>query len=214
MIYILGKGGHAKQIRASSERATTMIDFDEERFVTAILVGSGWNEVICGVGDLTTRLEQWEHFKAKGCQFATIMDASMFQAEMTSPVIGEGAYIAGSCHIGEDIVIGRNVLINYSVSIGHGCIIGDHCIISPGVILCGDVIIGKRCQVGAGATILQGVVLNDETRVPAGTLVVGQNDFRKPVPMVHGDGDPTPVVKPVPLPSKPIGSRDSHYTDT
>lgn len=191
MIYILGKGGHAKQIRASSERATTMIDFDEERFVTAINDScSCWNEVICGVGDLTTRLEQWEHFKAKGCQFATIMDASMFQAEMTSPVIGEGAYIAGSCHIGEDIVIGRNVLINYSVSIGHGCIIGDHCIISPGVILCGDVIIGKRCQVGAGATILQGVELDDETNIPAGSLVVKPGDVRRPVRVVCDDRVP------------------------
>lgn len=184
MIYILGKGGHAKQIRASSERATTMIDSDEERLVTAI------DEVICGVGDLTTRLEQWEHFKAKGCQFATTMDASMFQSEMTSPVIGEGAYIAGSCHIGEDIVIGRNVLINYSVSIGHGCIIGDHCIISPGVILCGDVIIGKRCQVGAGATILQGVELDDETNIPAGSLVVKPGDVRRPVRVVCDDRVP------------------------
>jgi carbonic anhydrase/acetyltransferase-like protein (isoleucine patch superfamily) len=180
MIYILGKGGHAGQVKASLyPNHPQMIGLEDTMHLTPL------DQVICGVGDLHTRLDMWNEFKEN--DWATVIDENALVAKIADQ---GGIYIGPNSYVGEMCLIGANVLINYSVSIGHDCRIDDHAIISPGVTLCGGVILGERCQIGAGATILQGVHLDDGTNIPAGSLVVKPDDIRKPVRVVQDDGVP------------------------
>lgn len=157
---ILGAGGHARALANCLTDTPVFVDDDD-----AVEPG---DLVYIGVGDIATRRRLYARFRAQ------------------IPLRGV-QYMQGVI-VGANVTLGVNVLLNTGCQVDHDCIVGDHCVISPGAILCGGVKLGTACVVGAGAIILEGVELEPETFVPAGTLVVGPDDFRKPVRMVRRDG--------------------------
>lgn len=92
--------------------------------------------------------------------------------------------IAGTAHVGNNVVIasGTNictdVIIEDSVILNTGCIIDYESRIHraahmcPGVRLAGHVTVGKSAFVGIGATIIQGVRIGESAVVGAGAVVL------------------------------------------
>jgi carbonic anhydrase/acetyltransferase-like protein (isoleucine patch superfamily) len=177
-VVILGAGGHARVLASIlGMRGLPHRCGGEDE------VGEGdW--AVIGVGNLQTRMEMYAQFSRvimnvihpSAIVMSSIGDSSAAQ-------IMAGAIIQPGCHIG------ANTLINTRAVIDHDSYIEPHCHVAPGAVLCGGVRLGEGSFVGAGATIIQGVSLEPGTFVPAGTLVVGPDDFRKPLVMVRRGRD-------------------------
>lgn len=157
---ILGDGGHAQALSDLTGVEVFITDDDEVQPDDVVLIG---------VGDIAARRRLYEKFKG--------------QVGEHGVQLMKGAIVYGSA------VLGANVVVNTGAQIDHDCVIGSHCVIAPGAILCGGVMLGEACFIGAGAIIVEDVTLDPGTFVPAGTLCCGQDDFRKPIPMVREHGE-------------------------
>jgi|ETNvirenome_6_85_1030632.scaffolds.fasta_scaffold52161_2 acetyltransferase-like isoleucine patch superfamily enzyme len=210
MIYILGKGGHAKTVSESlGWQSHEMLPLNEEHKIvrSTMLTKTQLQEIINGeaeapppgdylingigigidIGVPRDRIALYEKYQDN--PWIDVVDGSARwgnSPKLVPEYGGAGIYIGPFAFIGADVTIGRNVMVNHGAHVSHDCEIGDHTVISIGAQICGGVKLGRACAIGAGAIIVQNVELKDETRVPAGTVVVGQDDFRKPVSVAPG----------------------------
>lgn len=162
MIYILGRGGHAK-VCAEIVKLCSM---ECECLTTEEYIPK--NAVLTiGIGNLAFRRKFFEQYKEtnllSGLRHPSAIVASDHRPGYEVQIMA-GVIIQPGCTIGE------NVIINTGAQIDHDCIIGSHCHIAPGAILCGGVIVGDGVFIGAGAVIPEGRKIPDNAFIPAGSV--------------------------------------------
>lgn len=162
MIYILGRGGHAKvcaEIVKLCGLEHTCLTTEEYIPRNAVLT--------IGIGDLALRRKLFGQYAdtnlMSGLRHPLAIVASDHLPGYEVQVMA-GAIIQPGCKIGV------NVIINTGAQIDHDCIIGSHCHIAPGAILCGGVTVGDGAFIGAGAIIPEGRKIPNNAFVPAGTV--------------------------------------------
>lgn len=170
---ILGAGGHARSLKLYLPEWVRMISNDD--------IVKPEDRVYIGIGDISARRRLFEKFRGQ-------VQCLWRLPGRDRDELPDGIQVFPSAHVSSDAKIGVNVLVNTGAQIDHDCTIGDHCVLAPSALLCGGVTLGEGCFVGAGAIILENVTLEPDTVVPAGTLVVGSDDFRKPIRMVRDRG--------------------------
>lgn len=171
-MYILGSGSHANLLHYFLGG----ICLQEKDAVPQ------YSDLYIGVGDAKKRDELF-------CKYFNTNKFPPFTARalIFDTVLQYGCHVMPNAILMPGVYLKPNVLINTGAQIDHDCTIHESCVISPGAILCGNVVLGYGCEIGAGAIIVQGVTLNAWTRIPAGSLVVGQNDIRRPQRMAPTD---------------------------
>ena len=85
--------------------------------------------------------------------------------------LGDGVFVAHTCHVGPLAIIGDNVILNSGSIVGHETTIGSHSHICPNVTVAGRAQIGELVFIGAGATVIDGVCICPEVVVGAGATV-------------------------------------------
>ena len=139
-----------------------VLDHDPEQVLLVNGVGS--------VASVSSRLRVYEHFRARGYNFASVIHPSSIiapEGQLASGVqIMSGAILQTGC------IAHENCIINTGAQLDHDCVIEAHAHVAPGAILSGTVYVGARAHVGAGATIIQGIHIGADSIVGAGAVVL------------------------------------------
>jgi acetyltransferase EpsM len=167
MVYILGAGGHTKQVIDILDMNNTLIDgiFDDDihkkdkYFYKSYKVLDTINNahiyikhgdyLFCGIGDNATRRKIYDTFS----KYIFINVVSPLSHISPSVHIGTGNYIGHFVNISADSTIGNNNIVNDMSCITHDVVIGDHNHICPGAILSGRVKIGDGNLIGTKANV-------------------------------------------------------------
>lgn len=189
-VVVIGAGGHAKVVLgallAAGISVEALVDADSGlmgRLVLGVPVIGG-DEVLDGrdpaglllangvgsTGNPGPRRRVFEHFKARGFSFATIVHpAAVIGPEVD---LAEGAQVMAGAVIQPGCRIGANAVVNTGARLDHDCRIGDHAHVSPGAVLCGTVTVGETAHVGAGAVVVQNVAIGSGALIAAGAVVI------------------------------------------
>lgn len=159
-VYILGNGGHGRDIAAIAKAAGTVPSMHDDHNGPPL---PGDVSYLVGIADPATRAAR----DYPGNQPYSVRHPSVigFAAQSFGCVVGAGTTI------GPDVTLGRHT------HIGAGCTltrttIGAYCQIAPGVDIAGDVVVGDRVFVGVGATIRNLVSIGDDVTIGAGSVVL------------------------------------------
>ena len=189
-LLILGGGGHAKVVVDALLAAGAGVagfldrnpdiqrllgidrlgDADPETFglysPAEILLVNGFGST--GRGRL--RAVQYERWKERGFQFATVIHPSAIVSAFA--LLEEGVQIMAGAVIQAGCVLGENALLNTSVVVDHDCRIGKHAHVATGAALSGGVQVGDGAHVGTGVSVIQGIKIGTNSVVGAGSVVV------------------------------------------
>ena len=176
IIYILGDGGFAKELKAyydstiesynykinlipKKEMKKFNLTFNPKIMNHHVILGSGK----CDIKD--KMLDQFKHTDTANFVRFVSKRASVYGKIHDGSVIAPGAVIAPNS------VIGRHVLINYNATIGHDTIIGDLSTVSPNASIGGKCIVGSKVYVGSGAQIRENLTIVDNVTIGMGAVV-------------------------------------------
>ncbi|MBI4969562.1 MAG: acetyltransferase [Rhodospirillales bacterium] len=188
-ILIIGAGGHAKVVASTLKRLDAevmgLVDADPARHgqrVLGFLVlgGDEWVmgrdpnslHLVNGIGSVGRpglRRDLFLRLKAKGFQFASLVDPTAIVAEEVA--LDEGAQVLAGAVLQPGTRLGANVIVNTRASVDHDCLIGAHVHIAPGAVLSGSVAVGDFVHIGTGASIKQGVRIGSGAVVGIGAAV-------------------------------------------
>lgn len=190
MIYIIGAGGHGRELRSylrDLRRAGFRVEL-HGYLDDGLAAGwhgklhvlgtiDGFDELtglyITAVGSNTLRKEIVERITARyGAALRpwTLVHPRSYVGEEIK--IGEGTCIAPGVIINAEAQIGDHCIINVNASISHDCIINNFVNINPGATVCGTVTIGEGGFIGAGAVVKERVSIGAWSIVGAGAVVV------------------------------------------
>ena len=142
---IIGDGGHAKVVRALSERMPPLPD----------------GFLFIAIGDNADRKKEAE--RRQLAIYTTLIHPYAFVE--TGVSIGDGTIIMAGAVIQAGASIGKHCIINTGATVDHDCVLGDYVHIAPGAHLCGHV------EVGEGSLIGVGVGIAPMCKIPAWILV-------------------------------------------
>jgi sugar O-acyltransferase (sialic acid O-acetyltransferase NeuD family) len=188
-IIILGAGGHGRVVldilRVAGEfKPVGFLDADTglhgQRVDGLEVLGNlsilealkyqGITGVIVAIGD--------NHIRRNYAEDITSLGFNLINA------IHPSANIAGTAHIGQNVVIaagavvcahcqiGNSTILNTGSIVDHESIIANSAHICPGAKLAGRVIVDSGAFVGIGATIIQNVRIGTDAVVGAGAVVI------------------------------------------
>lgn len=143
--YVVGGGGHAKDIRSDLDAAVELIEHDD-------LVVKGRRVDIVGINDPATRRKVVERLVARGVD------------------VRHDSLVHSSASVGPEVVLGAHTHVGAGSTLTR-CRIGSFSTIAPGVTICGDVTIGEGCFIGAGAVVCNLLTIGDNVTVGAGAVV-------------------------------------------
>lgn len=186
-IYIIGGGAHGKVVlealEMSGRKVTAFLDHDSEKHNTAIMgvpvldletvlgdANPNATRLAIGIGLGPARRQQFEFWKQRGFEFATVIHPTAVAA--SDLIIGEGAQLMAGAVTQPGVVVGENAVLNTGCRIDHDCKIGAHSFVAPGAVLCGDVTVGESSHIGAGAVVIEHISIGDRSRVGAGAAVI------------------------------------------
>lgn len=202
-LYIIGAGGHAREVHAYIEE----------------LRRQGWNGTLRGCLDdhlapgVYGRLEVLggiDGLRGRPGVYITAVGSNMARRNMVERLdgltawslvhplasVGEDVEIgAGTCLAPGSIVtartkIGRHCIVNVKASVSHDCEIGDYVNINPGATVCGTVTAGEGAYIGAGAVVKERIQIGAWSVIGAGAVVI-----RDVPPNVTVVGVPARVIK-------------------
>jgi sugar O-acyltransferase (sialic acid O-acetyltransferase NeuD family) len=190
-LYVIGAGGHAREIEAYLRDMTrrgwtgTLKGFLDDNLApgrhgnlevlgpvsnaslvagSAYITALGDNAVRCGV------VRRIGEISGNAAEAWTLIHPDAWIGENVE--IGEGTCIAPAVVITASVRIGRHSILNVRASVSHDCSIGDFVNINPGATVCGWVNIGEGAFIGAGATIKDRVSIGAGAIIGAGAVVI------------------------------------------
>lgn len=190
-LIIIGAGGHAKVLidclqRQATHRIIGILENNKALHglsVAGIPILGGDDKIkdfsretvqlVNAVGSVdipVQRKKVYDHFKAQGFQFYSVIHPSAVVAE--SVQLGEGVQIMAGAIVQADCKVGDNVIINTGASADHDVQLENHIHIAPGVVISGNVTIGMATHVGVRAVILQGLQIGHHVLIGAGAVVI------------------------------------------
>lgn len=198
--YIIGAGGHAKQVACIlslvDPRAALNAFLDDTtseiiRYIHNVPVYSEkiLNQIspsdvllLNGMGR-PNRKKPIERLISQGFSFLKLIHPQVSLNKYIT--IGEGSIIQAGVQLMPDITIGQFVLIDLTATVGHDVTIGDYTTISTGVNLAGGVNVGKGTWIGSGSVVIENVTIGNNTIIGAGSVVtrdIGSNRLAYGVP--------------------------------
>lgn len=208
-IYILGAGGHAREIahllRACRDagaawdiRGHIAPEFPRHTEPSLfpylgsdewLLAQPGPFAVAIAIGSPMIVRRLSDRLKVRSdIEFPTLIHPTVrYEPELMR--IGAGAVLCAGCILTVNVAVGAWSQLNIGCTVSHDTVIGECCIVSPGAHLLGEVTLEDEVFVGAGATIKQGV------RIGRGAVIGAQSFVNKNV---------EPGVTVVGVPAKPL----------
>lgn len=178
-LYILGAGGHAKDIadiaRSCGWKIAAFFDDNPDRgsgyridqagldrfeSYSSYVVGANWPWVKRQIVD--KYIGGWLVAPAIIHSSATLGDDNLF---MSGVVIGANTSVGNTVTLSPHVHIGAGVTITRAT-------VGRYTTIGPGANVCGDVSIGREVVIGAGATVSNLIEIGDNAIIGAGAVVV------------------------------------------
>ena len=86
--------------------------------------------------------------------------------------IGPGCCLAPGAIVTSPISIGAHCILNVKASVSHDCVVGDFVNINPGATVCGTVTIGEGAFIGTGAVVKERINIGEWSVIGAGAAVV------------------------------------------
>ncbi len=187
-VYLIGTGGHSKQvIDIYLENGCKILgafdDFKTGLFYRNIpILGkledveykiSKDSNIFITFGDNNYRLELYKKFK----NYNFINCVSQRSIISSTCKLGFGNYIGNFSKIGEDSNIGNFNIFNEGCIIGHDNIIGDFNHISLNSSTGGNVIIGNLNLISIGSSIIPKIKIYDNNIIGSGSVVIKNINF-------------------------------------
>lgn len=196
-IYILGGGGHAREVKQYIEEMYGAFVFGDMAPLAS--EGSTIPRVIrfvvpCPMGKFDISLDQYyEELRKYPTTSCSIMGSGHAQVRRkmndeiraplltikhdrsfiaSSAVIGEGSLIAPQAQVANMASIGEHVLVNHGASIGHDTHIGKWVTIAPNAAIGGCCEIRNTVYIGSGAMIKEGITVGKGAIVGMGAVVI------------------------------------------
>lgn len=180
-VYIIGAGGHSKQIidvfKLNNIFIKGIFDDNKTNFHYNIKIIDKINmihkylepndKLFCAIGNNNIRKEICNKFDCN--IFINCIHPLSFVSD--SVKIGNGNYIGSFVSILGDTVIGNHNILNDGCKIPHDNIIGNFNHISLNVTLGGNVNIGDIILIGLNSTILPNLYISDGTIIGGGTVI-------------------------------------------
>jgi len=116
-----------------------------------------------GIGNIAPRVEVFEHLKAAGFSFPTLVHPSAVVEP--SAELAAGVQVFPHAYVGSSAEIGFGCILNTGVIVSHDCVLGEMVNISPGGILAGSVHVGARTLIGMGVTINLDLKIGADARI-------------------------------------------------
>lgn len=187
-VYLIGTGGHSKQIidiylENDYKILGAFDDFRTGLFYRNIPILGKIEEVentiskdsniFITFGDNNYRMELYKKYKSYN--FINCISSK----SVISPTckLGFGNYIGNFSKLGEDCIIGNFNILNEGCIIGHDNIICDFNHISLNSSTGGNVVIGNLNLFGIGSSIIPKVQIYDNNIIGAGSVVIKSINF-------------------------------------
>lgn len=130
------------------------------------------DEVICAIGNPSTRRRLALELGQRGVRFHTFVDDNSILG--SGVTIGYGSVICPGVVISANAQVGNHVHVNFSCSVGHDVVLGDFTTLSPSVNVMGQVHVGESVFIGGSAVILPRLQIESNALVGAGSVVVSE----------------------------------------
>ncbi len=125
---------------------------------------------VCAIGNPVQRAKYSALIRAKGGQFAVLIEPSARIGGQTELAAGSlvGPFCVISCDVktGEDTVFTSHVTVGHDVRFGHCCHVGAYAFLGGGTV------VGDHVTIHPHASILPGVRIGDGATIGAGSIVV------------------------------------------
>ena len=201
-LIIIGAGGMGKQISYDATQCygygeefdiKGFLDFpkdnwDSEHFPPIIGLEDDYliqpdDVFTCSMGDVNKKKKCVEKILAKGGEFITLIDKSVYIHPTVK--VGKGVIISANVGIGVNAVIGDYSFVQYEAIIGHDAYVGNFSRIDCRAILVGGVKVGNVATVHTCSIISHNVDVGDGAKVGAMSFVI-----RKVKPGASVQGNP------------------------
>lgn len=126
-------------------------------------------QLVCAIGEPTTRKTVVERLGLAGLPFATLVHPTVNSSRFVE--IGAGSIICAGNILTTNIRLGRHVIVNLDCTIGHDSTLDDFTSLMPGVHVSGQVHLGKGVYAGTAATFVNDITVGAWTVVGAGAVV-------------------------------------------
>lgn len=187
-IFIIGAGGHAKNIETLINKKTIFLDkskngkFTKEKndefFFKEILNKKIKYDLYMGIGyPNNLRIKIFNKYKNKGAVFKKFIHKHSYISKNLK--IGEGSVIFPNVTIGSNVSIGDNCVIYSNSVIEHDTVISDNCYIGPSVTICGNVKIEEGSFVGANACVIENIYIKKKSFIKAHSLTKQSHSPKK-----------------------------------
>lgn len=182
--YIIGAGGHAKVVIASTcslQNIVGIFDHDENKLgktffeglkITSMPSLSWWNEhkprTITALGNNFQRKKIVEELGQQ--KWINVIHSSAIVHH--SAKVGAGVYVGANVVIQPDAVIGDHAIINTACVIEHDVKIGAYSHVAPGSILTGHAEVGEGTLLGTGTRVIPCKKIGSWVVIGAGSVIV------------------------------------------
>jgi len=183
-IYLIGSGGHAKQVIDILPLGPRIMGiFDDQKtgewygypilgtlddlHLMIQVKGPEKVNLFCCIGDNQTRRNIMNRFHDCNWINCIAKDAKISK----SVKLGNGNYIGQGVKILADTIIGDGNIINESATVTHDIIIGNWNHIAPGTVICGNVTISDLNLFGANSTLIPKIKIGHMNIFGAGSVI-------------------------------------------
>lgn len=125
---------------------------------------------VCALGDPAHRAKYSAMLRARGGQFAVLIEPSAKIGGQTE--LAAGSIVGPFCVISCNVKAGEDTVFTSHVTVGHDVRFGNCCHVGACVFLGGGAVVGDNVAIHPHATILPGVRIGDGATIGAGSVVM------------------------------------------
>jgi sugar O-acyltransferase (sialic acid O-acetyltransferase NeuD family) len=125
---------------------------------------------VCAIGDPVQRAKYSAMIRARGGQFADLIEPSAKIGGRTE--LAAGSIVGPFCVISCDVKTGEDTVFTSHVTVGHDVRFGRHCHVGAYAFLGGGTVVGDHVTIHPHASILPGTRIGDGATIGAGAVVV------------------------------------------
>lgn len=169
--------GYGEQFRFKGFLDSKLVQFDEEHFCQAPILGSASDYdiqaddvFVCTIGDPIAKRKLVSDMCMKGARFVNLIHKSAIEFENVN--YGLGVIVSPNCVLSNNAVIKSHVSINLFCSIGHDAVIGEFSVLSSHCDVTGGVTIGDEVMLGSRVTIIPRLSIIDGAVLGAGAVIM------------------------------------------